>query len=457
LVKKKADKNLEFKMSLNVNRNVQDAFYRYKMPKLQAKVEGKGNGVKTVIPNMVDIAKALGRPPTYPTKYFGCELGAQTQFDFKNERYIVNGSHDAAKLQDMLDGFIKRFVLCEHCDNPETDFKVYAKKGTIISTCKACGHSFQLDMRHRLTTFILKNPPEQNLNNTGSSLTKKQDKKSKRKQNGEESNNGNDSMNINEDSNEDDDDANWTVDVSEEAVNKRMKELSMGVKGLAMDSDIEKTEPERVNILFEFIKKKLEAKTTLEIADEKEILAEAERLEVANKAPMILCELIFDKTKILAQIKANRRLLLRFCHDNSKAQKYLLGGIEKTIETYQDVLLAKTAHIMKAFFDNDILDEEVILEWGKKVSKKYVSKELSEQIHKKAEPFLKWLKEAEEESEDESDDDEVELEFDDRAKISTIKEKVEEDTNGKSKESTPASKPDDEEEEDGDDLDIDDI
>ena len=39
-------------------------FYRYKMPRLQAKVEGKGNGVKTVIPNMVEIARALGRPPT---------------------------------------------------------------------------------------------------------------------------------------------------------------------------------------------------------------------------------------------------------------------------------------------------------------------------------------------------------------------------------------------------------
>ena len=51
-------------MSLNVNRQVQDAFYRYKMPRLQAKVEGKGNGVKTVIPNMVDIARSLGRPPT---------------------------------------------------------------------------------------------------------------------------------------------------------------------------------------------------------------------------------------------------------------------------------------------------------------------------------------------------------------------------------------------------------
>ena len=54
-----------------------------------------------------------------------------------------------------------------------------------------------------------------------------------------------------------------------------------------------------------------------------------------------------------------------------------------------------------------------------KVSKKYVSKELSEQIHKKADPFIKWLKEAEEETSDE-EEDEVELEFDDRAKISTL-------------------------------------
>lgn len=97
--------------SVNVNRNVSDVFYRYKMPRLQAKVEGKGNGIKTVIVNMAEVAKALGRPPTYPTKYFGCELGAQTQFDFKNERFIVNGSHDAAKLQDLLDGFIHKLVV----------------------------------------------------------------------------------------------------------------------------------------------------------------------------------------------------------------------------------------------------------------------------------------------------------------------------------------------------------
>lgn len=117
--------------SVNVNRGVSDAFYRYKMPRIQAKVEGKGNGIKTVIVNMVEVAKAISRPPTYPTKYFGCELGAQTQFDFKNERFIVNGSHDAVKLQDLLDGFIRKYVLCPNCDNPETELLVNAKKGTI--------------------------------------------------------------------------------------------------------------------------------------------------------------------------------------------------------------------------------------------------------------------------------------------------------------------------------------
>lgn len=72
--------------TVNVNRGVTDIFYRYKMPRISAKVEGKGNGIKTVIVNMAEVAKALGRPATYPTKYFGCELGAQTQFDYKVSR-----------------------------------------------------------------------------------------------------------------------------------------------------------------------------------------------------------------------------------------------------------------------------------------------------------------------------------------------------------------------------------
>lgn len=458
-------------MALNVNRAIQDQFYRYKMPRLAAKVEGKGNGVKTVITNMVDIARALARPPTYPTKYFGCELGAQTQFDFKNDRYIVNGSHDASKLQDMLDGFIKKFVLCEQCQNPETVFKISVKKGLIGARCKACGYVFQLDMTHKLTTFILKNPPEQEMNTQGTSLTKKKDKKSSRKD--EEGENNNDAENANGDAGSDDwgddgdgDDGDWCDDVSQEAVTRRMKELTSGVKGLAMDSDLEKTEGERIDIFHHFVKEKIattkDEPKGLNSVD-KEIHQEAERLEVTNKAPIILCELLFDGS-MAQQIKKNKRVLLRFTNENQKAQKYLLGGFEKTVEAHKGVLLNKVPVILKAFYDEDVVDEEVILDWAKKVSKKYVGKDLSEQIHKKAEPFIKWLKEAEEETSDEESD--IDLEFDERAKISTIKVKEDEEEvapaaaagNGTVNGGSNGKKENEgEEEEEEDDIDIDDI
>ena len=129
------------------------------MPILTTKIEGKGNGIKTVLPNMSDVARALSRPPTYPTKFFGCELGAQTSFDEKNDRYIVNGAHDATKLRELLDGFIEKFVLCKACKNPETDL-IITKTDDIIRDCKACGERTGVDMRHKLTTFILKNPPK---------------------------------------------------------------------------------------------------------------------------------------------------------------------------------------------------------------------------------------------------------------------------------------------------------
>lgn len=56
-----------------------------------------------------------------PTKFFGFELGTQVKIVQKNDKYIVNGAHDAEKLQDVLDLFIEKFVLCSDCKNPETD------------------------------------------------------------------------------------------------------------------------------------------------------------------------------------------------------------------------------------------------------------------------------------------------------------------------------------------------
>jgi translation initiation factor 5 len=62
-------------------------------------------------------------------------LGAQVICDENNNRYIVNGAHDAPKLQQILDGFIQKFVLCSECANPETDLTI-AKNDDIFRNCK---------------------------------------------------------------------------------------------------------------------------------------------------------------------------------------------------------------------------------------------------------------------------------------------------------------------------------
>jgi hypothetical protein len=56
---------------------VDDPSYRYQMPRLQAKVEGRGNGIKTLIVNVTDIGLALNRDAPEICKFFGTELGSQ--------------------------------------------------------------------------------------------------------------------------------------------------------------------------------------------------------------------------------------------------------------------------------------------------------------------------------------------------------------------------------------------
>ncbi|XP_015369691.1 PREDICTED: eukaryotic translation initiation factor 5 [Diuraphis noxia] len=419
--------------SLNVNRNVSDAFYRYKMPRLMAKVEGKGNGIKTVIVNMAEVAKAIGRPATYPTKFFGCELGAQTQFDFKHDRFIVNGAHDAGKLQDLLDGFIRKYVLCPECDNPETELMISTRKGTIHQGCKACGYYGSLESNHKLNAYILKNPPNLNPAAQGSSLTEgKRNKRSKKNggENGEggrssspEDNNSELIVEAPEKLAEDDGNDNWAVDVSEAAVRARMQDLTDGAKGLTIDEDTDKTEKERMDIFYNKVQKARDSGLISDSVTIKEIVAEAERLEVKSKATLVLAELLFDD-KIHLQLKKHRVLFLRFCHEDQKAQRYLLGGIEQVIGLHKSSLLPKVSAILKLFYDADILEESILLDWASKISKKYVSKELSQEIHNYANQFITWLREAEEEEESGDDsDDEVEIEYNDRVHTSTLKAK----------------------------------
>lgn len=165
-------------MSLNIGGDPNDRSYRYKMPRLVGKVEGRGNGIKTRIVNCAEIASSLHRKPAVLTKFFGCELGAQSRWDEKEESAIVNGAFETSTLQEKLcDSFLPKFVLCPKCLLPETDMKV--KKETVKFECAACGYSGNADMGHKLITFIIAdNKKEKKDKKEAEAKERKKDKKS---------------------------------------------------------------------------------------------------------------------------------------------------------------------------------------------------------------------------------------------------------------------------------------
>ena len=260
---------------------------RYKMPRLVAKVEGRGNGIKTNIVNNVDIAKALERPPEYVIKYFGIELGAQTKFDKKSGTSIVNGAHDQKKLSEVLELFIKKYVQCYGCGNPETVVKI--KKENINLKCKACGFVSTVDPLLKLNTFIIKNPPEKKLSKAekkvkaaekerlkglageeglveekkekkekkSKSKDKEKEKKSKKKDKEEEEEaesrgkvEGSEASisvsNAMEESEEEEEDVVWMTDTSDAAMKKRAEEqLSGATAKLVTQGNVEAEEKAR--------------------------------------------------------------------------------------------------------------------------------------------------------------------------------------------------------------------
>ncbi|KAL4064379.1 domain found in IF2B/IF5-domain-containing protein [Scleroderma yunnanense] len=409
---------------VNIRRDVDDKFYRYRMPLLLTKIEGKGNGIKTVIPNMSDVARALSRPPSYITKFFGCELGAQTPFDEKNDRYIVNGAHDASRLRELLDGFIDKFVLCRSCKNPETDL-VVTKNGRhedIFRDCKACGERTNIDMRHKLVTFILKNPP-------------KNPKKSKGKGDTNGTTNGSNGgvhasapaiPGHNQDDGapdgESDDELtrkikaeaadlttettlgtdDWAVDTSTEAVKARVKALEGQVGAMSIGGGDDDGSEDDVDSPYSQFGRWVEEHRGQDDIGSAQIYKKAEELgvEKKHKAVLVLVQALFTED-IEKEINTYNLLLAKMV-TSEKHQKALLGGVERLAGLTHPELIPAVPKILMALYQNDVLDEEVVTQWGTHVSKKYVDKETSKKVRKASEPFLKWLEEADAESDEDA-------------------------------------------------------
>lgn len=142
---------------INIPSYIKDPSYRYQMPALKIKVEGKGNGIRTKLLNLFEVSRSLGVPPEYPLRYFGAEFGAIIEFKQSEQKAMLNGSVRGEDLKNSLDHFIEKFVLCPKCKYPEISIRI--KKSELYSDCKACGEFRKMDMTHKICNFILKSPP----------------------------------------------------------------------------------------------------------------------------------------------------------------------------------------------------------------------------------------------------------------------------------------------------------
>lgn len=402
-------------MSINICRDNHDPFYRYKMPPIQAKVEGRGNGIKTAVLNISDVARSLNRPAPYIIKYFGFELGAQTSISVEKDRYLVNGSHQPSKLQDVLDGFINKFVLCGSCKNPETEI-IIAKEDDLVRDCKACGIRTRMDLRHKLSSFILKNPPDSMRD--GSKKKKKAATASANVRGGgisiSDIAQGKSRSAVTMETQErevysDDDelarqinaaasnlatievkDDDWAVDMSEEAVRARAKELQ------GVSSSKENYKYSKLDEFGEWVLSEDELPSDVELYKK---AVELELLEEPGLA-CVLAQVLFDSNivdEIQEHVPFFQKLFITEQHE-----KYFLGGLERFLGLEHPELIPLAPKILVQLYNNDIISEKQIIDFGTKCSKRFVSKNISKKVRRAAKPFIIWLQNAE--TDDESGD-----------------------------------------------------
>ena len=145
---------------VNIPRTVKDPKHRYKMPIIRTKVEGKGINISTNILNLIQVAKALRIGPIYIIKWLEYEMGSNTQFvDTKQQKKAsIRGNKSVEDLMRCLDKFIRDYIVCPGCGDPELVTSV--NDGAISSRCNACGRTTSVDVSHKLSKFMIKNPPK---------------------------------------------------------------------------------------------------------------------------------------------------------------------------------------------------------------------------------------------------------------------------------------------------------
>jgi len=403
---------------------VDDPEYRYKMPVVYGKIEGRGNGIKTVIPNISDVALALHRNPAEVNKFFGCELGAQTTYNQDTDRAVVNGAHTDATLQDLIHRYCQVFVICPQCGLPETDYKI--KNECIYHKCAACGNKEMVDMSHKLCTFIL--AQDKKAKKEAKSKSKKDGKdgkkKDKKKSKSENGGSGSD-----EDAKKKKKDKKKEKKAKKEKKDKKSANDSSSGNHLedAIFGDDNKDEfgddvVEEASLASEpgvddAGAMLLAVEATRKYLEENPEASADDIVEVVTNQQMASALKTHDKIQIVV-----RAAITPMFFQNKEVEKYapVVSAFTKgkpllerqVIAALEAICVDKPKNfpvLIKQFYDADALEEDTILEWAAEGRNEYTLDEVDEEaravLRGEAEPVVVWLQDADSDEESGSDDE----------------------------------------------------
>uniref|UniRef100_A0A6C0CMB7 Translation initiation factor IF2/IF5 domain-containing protein n=1 Tax=viral metagenome TaxID=1070528 RepID=A0A6C0CMB7_9ZZZZ len=119
-----------------------DPFYRYTRPVIESTTQT--NFIKLV--NIAQVAMALERTPQELVQYLKKALNTNVKL-VDNIAVINHKKGDIPDIEDILEQYISRYVMCAECSIPETYYdvtRINKKKVSVAVICKACGASKKL-------------------------------------------------------------------------------------------------------------------------------------------------------------------------------------------------------------------------------------------------------------------------------------------------------------------------
>ncbi|CAM9584602.1 unnamed protein product [Scytosiphon promiscuus] len=408
-------------MSGNINISgtepIDDPEYRYKMPRVIGKVEGRGNGIKTVIFNVMDLSLALKRDPGEVCKFFGTELGAQTRYNEEDERAIVNGAHTNATLQQLVHKYVELFVLCPNCRLPESKYKI--KGGAIFHKCYACGAKEMVDMSHKLCTYIVNTAKKakKSQDKDKASKDKKREKKEKKKEEG--SANGDDSPKEKKEKKKKDKKKRDKDNASDEGEGKGNVDEFGDV--IATSQSLEVEDAVAFDDSVAAIRRHLDDGTSNENVFEEIRTAQTfAAFPVHYRIHLYVAASFATADKVTKEDIESRAAMFKMLRSRQEDQRHIIGAFELLCQAswpemvHRPNLIGFFPVILKHLYDSDIVEEEAMLMWAGEQGRSdeftppALSDEQVEALRAKATPFITWLEEADEEDDDDDDDEEDE-------------------------------------------------